>query len=90
MNATDALEASLESMRLMEEPISMQLLNRNARRPKKVGTVLYKIMHSVLYTDDVICYIRQTMVNVLVLISEEDKNALAKRNKSNTSNGFYR
>ncbi|KAF1313320.1 Timeless-interacting protein isoform x3, partial [Globisporangium splendens] len=30
------LEFSLEKMRLTEEPIGMQLLNRNARRPKKV------------------------------------------------------
>ncbi|DAZ95421.1 TPA: hypothetical protein N0F65_006311 [Lagenidium giganteum] len=33
----ESFEFSLESMRLAEEPIGMQLLNRNARRPKKVS-----------------------------------------------------
>lgn len=33
------LEFTLEKMRLSERPISMQLLNRNARRPKKVCAV---------------------------------------------------
>lgn len=40
-NARESLEASFERIRLMEEtPIAMELLNRNARRPKKVGGAL--------------------------------------------------
>jgi len=34
--AEDALDAVLENMRLSSEPVGMQLLNRNARKPKKV------------------------------------------------------
>ncbi|GAB9464259.1 hypothetical protein Gpo141_00001695 [Globisporangium polare] len=37
-NAFESLEASFERIRLMEEtPIAMELLNRNARRPKKAN-----------------------------------------------------
>ncbi|KAF1329178.1 hypothetical protein FI667_g6138, partial [Globisporangium splendens] len=37
-NVRESLEASFERIRLMEEtPIAMELLNRNARRPKKVS-----------------------------------------------------
>lgn len=40
-NVRESLEASFERMRLMEEtPIAMELLNRNARRPKKVRVVV--------------------------------------------------
>lgn len=36
-NLHENLEFVLERMRLEEGPVGLQLLNRNARRPKKVG-----------------------------------------------------
>ncbi|KAJ8571762.1 hypothetical protein ON010_g5070 [Phytophthora cinnamomi] len=36
MNMRDNLEFALERMRLTEGPVALQLLNRNARRPRKV------------------------------------------------------
>jgi hypothetical protein len=40
-NVCESLEASFERIRLMEEtPIAMELLNRNARRPKKVSPLM--------------------------------------------------
>ncbi|ETI45166.1 hypothetical protein L914_09814 [Phytophthora nicotianae] len=37
MNMRDNLEFALERMRLTEGPVALQLLNRNARRPKKAN-----------------------------------------------------
>ncbi|KAG7397039.1 hypothetical protein PHYBOEH_001317 [Phytophthora boehmeriae] len=37
MNMKDNLEFALERMRLTEGPAALQLLNRNARRPKKAN-----------------------------------------------------
>ncbi|KAF1789642.1 hypothetical protein GQ600_8381 [Phytophthora cactorum] len=37
MNMRDNLEFALERMRLTEGPVALQLLNRNARRPRKAN-----------------------------------------------------
>lgn len=45
-NLHENLEFVLERMRMEEGPVGLQLLNRNARRPKKVRVLQIAILES--------------------------------------------